>query len=239
VIGPTVTGAKVATAREFFTEGTSPRTEWRPLRRDGGVWLGSLNRAELYLSDVRVEGPSDSTSNGPLEPLPQERFRAIAPAGTDLRVLDCASQGSSYLGGSIVDEPVLAATTPISGGQNLAAAVLRAPGGPWLVSFCKASNPAGLRLPSTSLGAVYPAPADPSSFLAAIEAPDDKVGPGGYLVAAPASATTVQIGTEQVRVANRLAYFPHTADRTGPQTVRALDAAGKVIASTRSVVGLQ
>jgi hypothetical protein len=233
VLGPTVTGAKVATSREFFTKGTSPRTEWRPLRRDGGVWLGTLNLAELYLSDVRLEGPSDSTSNGPLEPQPQERFRAIAPAGTDLGLLDCASQVSSDLGGSMVDEPMLAATTRIAG-QTLATAVLRAPGGPWLVSFCMAgSQPA-----RTVRGAVYPAPADPGKFLAAIEAPDDS-GPGGYLVTAPAGATTVQIGTAKVKVTNRLAYFPHTADRTGPQTVRALDATGKVIASTRSVVGDQ
>lgn len=235
-LGPTVTGVRVATDREFIPDGGPASTEWRPLSREGGVWLGRLNQAEVYLSDVQLEGTGNYSSSVPPESPVIHRFRAIGPAGTDLAALDCASRRSTDLGGAIGDQPVLAATTPLTSTSTLAAAVQRDPHGPLLVTFCTVIGPGVGQRTSTSVGAAFRAPADPDTFLAAIEDQDDTIGPGGYLVVAPAGATTVTMGAETAKVTNRLASFSQSK-RTGPQTVRALDRNGTVIATTRSVLG--
>lgn len=241
VTGPKVTGAKVATARHFSAAGQL-RTEWRSLPREGSVWVGQLSEAEQYLLDLQIAG-TDKISNGggglatdahPRAPgvggqAIYSRLRAIAAAGTVQSALSCAGEWTTRLGGSIVDQPLIAASTPVSSTNTLTAAVLRSPGGPYLVSFCDASN-------VNQAAKVFPTDKDPNSFMAAIESPKD-AHIRGYLVVAPAGATTVTIGDETAKVHHRLAHFDQDDNRTGEVTVKAFDQAGTEIASVRSVKG--
>lgn len=241
VTGPTVTGVKVAAERHFSAAGKLT-TRWRALARQGSVaWVGELTPAETYMSDLQIDGVNGYASTGP-DPSPvRARMRGIAPAGVVPGALNCASDETTRVGGSIVDQPVLAATTPVSKNVTFAAGVLRSPDGPWLVAFCQqvVSGSGGREYSSNSLGAVFPAPTDPATFLGVVENPDRSAedGPGGYLVVAPAAARTVTMGTETALVQDRLAWFRYNDDRTGTRTVQARDAIGAVIATARSRLG--
>jgi hypothetical protein len=240
VTGLKVTGVKVATARHFTADGELS-TDWRELRRDGSVWIGELNEAERYLWDLQIKGADSQVSNrGPESPV-IARLGAIAAAGTDRQAADCAGEATNGLGGSIVDQPWLATSTRLDSDDVLGAAVLRSPDGPFVVSFCRAHLEGGKEFMYTGsmIGAVVPAPEDSGSLLAVIEDPDPSGADalGGYLVVAPVGADTVRIGKETVKVRNRLAHFDYADDRAGGVTVQALDRAGKVIATARSVLG--
>jgi len=239
MLGPTLTGVKVVSAQHFSSKGKTI-TQSRQLSKDGAMtWVGQLTPAEVYIDDIQLEGVGGFGSNAlPVRPV-QDRMRSIAPSGTDTTALDCASERTPGLGSSIVDQPMIAATAPMSSSYTLGAAVLRSSDGPWLVSFCQSHNPKSSDAAWSggwSGGSVFVGAAGSDSFMAAVENTDSPVSDrlSGYLVVAPVGATTVRIGAETAKVKNRLAYFTYDDDRTGPQTVRALNAAGTVIASVRS-----
>ena len=237
VTGPTVTGVKVASERHFSATGKIS-TQWRSLSRDSGmVWVGQLTDAEQYLSDVQISGADGRVTSGEPASAVIARMRAIAAAGTDQSALDRASEDTNQYGGSIVDQPVIAASTQLSSEDILAVAVLRSPDGPYVVSFSQtydagASGPRG----GTGAGAVIPSSSDPDSFMAAVETLNSSTpdGPGAYLIVAPAGATTVSIGAKTATVKNRLAQINRDAQLTGEVTVKAMDSTGTVIATVRS-----
>jgi RNA polymerase sigma factor (sigma-70 family) len=242
-LGPTLTGVKVVSAQRFSSKG-KVITQSRQLSKDGAMtWVGQLTAAEVYIDDIQLEGVGGSGSNASMVRPVYDRMRSIAPSGTDTAALDCASQPTPGLGSSIVDDPMIAATAPMSSSDTLGAAVLRSPDGLWLVSFCQSHKPesSDVGRSSRSFAGVFVGAADSDSFMAAVETPDrpNSDSLGCYLVVAPVGATTVRIGAETAKVKNRLAYFTYDDDRTGPQTVRALDADGTVIASVRSQLGQQ
>jgi hypothetical protein len=237
-LGPTLTGVKVVSAQHFSPKG-KVITRSRQLSKDGAMaWLGQLSAAERYINDIQLEGLTGYSGNvSPPSPV-LSRIRAIAPSGTNAVALDCASRPAPNLGSSIADRPKIATTAAMSSEDTLSAAVLRSPGGAWLASFCQSHIPktADSGGTSTSHGGVFAEAGGSDDFMAAVEVPDRPFadGFGAYLVLAPADATTVRMGTETAKVKNRLAYFRYDEDRTGRQTVRALNAAGTVIATVRS-----
>lgn len=240
VIGPGVTGVKVASGRSFTADGEL-RTSWRPLRAEGVTWVGELTAAETYMSDVQLEGVGSWASSG-RDSVPQvvARFRAIAAAGTDRPALDCASEGTNGLGGSIADQPVLALTADVKAERTdlIAAAAVRAPDGTWLLNFCRSTRQNGrLGVAGSGGGAIIRDGGDPDTFMAAIQDVNsaDADGDVGYLVVVPAGATTATLGDQKVEVRNRLALFPKDDDGRAGATVRALDRDGRVIGTVQAI----
>ena len=241
VTGPRTSRVEVATTRTFTADGKI-HTQWRDLpRANGMVWVGTLTPAENYMADLRLSGPDGytTTSPGKSEPI-VDQAAAMAPPGTNVGAVGCAADGVMTLSPSIAEQPVIAGSTRFTETLVLGATVLRSPNGVYLAGICAGrTKPNGYEvLETSSETTIGPGPADAAAFMAAVERAPESVGDGpAYVVIAPVGATTVAIGNEVVPVHNRLAGFPRKAGRSGPVTVRALDAGGHVISSVQSKGG--
>jgi len=261
---PRAKSVEVATGRRFFSDGRDVTT-WRPLKKQGAsVWTGVLNAGELYLGEYRVDGKyrgipdnpddgRDNRDNG--HNRPDDGSAALAPDGTDLEALRTADNQALLQGPSIADRAVIATSLPLGGRSSLAASVLRAPDGGYLIGLAEHQelamtdrdkmfryrNPPS-RSQVVSLRTRQPF-RTPDDVMAAVLVPGtlrttpEHPGPH-YLVLVPTGTVRIRIGNYSTSVLpHRLAVIDvaKAPDPTVPVQALALD--GSVISALTAVDG--
>jgi hypothetical protein len=263
VRAPRAKSVEVATGRRFFADGRVVTT-WQPLVKQGGsVWTGTLTGDKFYLGEYRVDGKyrgapdnpddgRDNRDNG--HERPDDGSAALAPAGTDLEALRTADNQALLQGASIAERAVIATSLPLGGRNTLAASVLRAPDGGYLIGlaehqalamtdrdrmFRNRNPPSRSQVVSMRTRQPFRVPDD---VMAAVLVPGTaRTTPEHprphYLVLAPAGTVEIRIGGVTAPVHNRLAVLDLLETPSPAVKVEALALNGKAITTVTAVDG--
>jgi hypothetical protein len=253
VIAPRADEVSVASGRTVSPTGVIT-SRWRPLEKDGAaVWTTALDRDELALFSVRVDGEEQPNGGGVGGPRFDEltTARQIAAPGTAGSELREARQALDPIRPLPSEVPVIAGTS-VHDDLTATGLVLRTPDNGYLVGIHAKASPSASQSGSRQLGYLVSRQpfASPDRFMAAAQL-TGLIQPGRqgeqpsnlyipvYVAVVPQGATSIRIGTLVAPAENRVAVVRAApSDIAGgyPDSVRveALDADGRVIAAVTS-----